>query len=188
MPIENLHMTALEIKHSVTAPEISALLETLEPKIEEITNFTYSHRSRLVRPMLSYDASAVALSFVPAAEVGDSYTYHELRRDLYNLCRSTGCEVASRYVVPSAHLTIARFVTQEDFEKHEGGKTLLDSTKMKAFVECIEQLNIRLVSTWASDASGTEWIVGQEKGLDCCRGTLWFGDAERVRLGKGFSS
>lgn len=31
-----------------------------------------------------------------------------------------------------------------------------------------------------------EWVVGQEKGLDCRRGQLWYGGGETVNLGKGF--
>lgn len=31
-----------------------------------------------------------------------------------------------------------------------------------------------------------EWVVGQEKGLDCREGALWYGGGETVRLGKGF--
>jgi hypothetical protein len=28
--------------------------------------------------------------------------------------------------------------------------------------------------------------VGQEKGLDCRQGTLWYGGGETIRIGKGF--
>ncbi|KAI4136567.1 MAG: hypothetical protein LQ341_005547, partial [Variospora aurantia] len=109
-------MTALEITFSLTAPEISTFIHQLSPAIPAITDYTHSHSARLVKPMLSYDTAAIALSFVPAAEAEDGYSYHHLRRDLYDLATSTGVEVASRYVVPSAHLTVARFVNQDDVE------------------------------------------------------------------------
>lgn len=199
MPLPSLHMTALEIVHSVSASEVDSLVSILQSKIPEITDYTHHHRARLVKPMLSYDSSAIALSFVPAAGEGlaggrrsdeDDYTYHHLRRDLYELCTTAGVNVASRYVVPSAHLTIGRFVTQQDIlEEGEQGK--FDGSKVKRLVDRIEELNAWLEREyWPIEgygiALGGEWIVGEGKGLDCRRGTLWYGGGETVRLGKGF--
>ncbi|KAL9638854.1 MAG: hypothetical protein Q9164_001290 [Protoblastenia rupestris] len=56
--------------HSRTWPQIAECVDIMEPTIPEITNYTYSHRTRLVRPMLSYDSAAIALSFLPAAGEG----------------------------------------------------------------------------------------------------------------------
>ena len=123
----NLHMTALEITHSLTQQEIDSLVEQMIPGVPEITGHTYSHRARLVKPVVSFDAQALALSFLPAAgepgttaEGQDSYTYHHLRKDLFTKAQATGVKVASRYVVPSAHLTVGRFVTTKDFETTDG--------------------------------------------------------------------
>lgn len=133
--------------------------------------------------MLSYDGAAVALSFLPAAgenlpggEEGrskedDSFTYHHLRRDLFNIAKETGVSIDSRYVVPSSHITIARFLTQSDHDSPE---------KMRGFVEKIEGLNKGL------EGEEVQWIVGSEKGLDCREGTLWYGGGETVRIGRGF--
>ena len=201
--------------------------------------------------MLSYDSAAVALSFVPAAattttegesadgegEEEPNYTYHHLRRDIYNLCKSTGVQIASRYTVPSAHLTIARFLTQRDIlpsssssssshsqEAHHNDDTIdeldetykpaIDHEKLHRLVGKLEGLNLwlqreywpsSLTSEEAGSADGgqqqekeeeketkrvktsrSEWIVGQEKGLDFRKGTLWYGGGETVYLGKGF--
>jgi hypothetical protein len=190
MPLTKLHLTALEITHSLTAPQIKSILSHLGPStIEKMTDYTFSHRARLIKPMLSYDGAAVALSFLPAAgenlptndggegEKGerskddDNFTYHHLRRDLFNVAKETGVSIDSRYVVPSSHITIARFLTQED---HDSGE------KMRLFVEKIEGIN-----AWLK-GEGVEWIVGQEKGLDCRDGTLWYGGGETVRIGRGF--
>ncbi len=38
----------------------------------------------------------------------DGYTYHHLRRDIFGLVGGTGVDIASRYVVPSAHMTLGR--------------------------------------------------------------------------------
>lgn len=184
--------------------------------------------------MLSYDSSAIALSFVPAAgearppsnaglssdidnpdpaeietRQGDAFTYHHLRRSLYELSTSGGVEVASRYTVPSAHLTIARFVSQEDIsispqersedsaqaqpDEYDAKGIIVDSKKVFQLIEKIEDINAWLKEEyWPKEGQlgerikeGGEWIVGEERGLDCRKGTLWYGGGETVRLGKG---
>ena len=196
MPLECLHMTALEITHSKTEAEIDHLVKTMDSKVPEIADFTYHHRARLVKPMLSYDAAAIALSFLPASGEGlpnakaadaDTYTYHHLRRDMYGLCKSAGVEVASRYVVPSSHLTIARFVTQNDISSKDGSS--IDRGKVQGIVGRLEEINVELRSKyWSEDSLTSEgsWIVGEEKGLDYRRGTLWYGGGHSHYVGKGF--
>ena len=199
MPLESLHMTTLEITHSLTAPEIETLVDAMKPKIQEFTDFTFNHRARLVKPMLGYDSAAIALSYLPAAGEGlngdaeggiDSYTYHHLRRDLYDLCSSTGAAVASRYVVPSSHLTIARFVTQKDIAI-DGNEEVPDPLKMRKLVDVLEDVNMWLQKEFwdvkgPQFRAGGQWVVGEERGLECRKGTLWYGGGERIRLGKGF--
>ncbi|KAI4088754.1 MAG: hypothetical protein LQ339_008654 [Xanthoria mediterranea] len=179
--------------------QIDEIVNTMSSRIAEITDYPLNHRARLVKPMLSYDTAAIALSFVPAAgesppderqSSADNYTYHHLRRDLYGLSRSIGVEVASRYVVPSAHLTIARFVTPNDISISEKNETP-DPLKVQKLLDWIEMINTELRDRyWPKDnqhiKAGGEWIVGQKKGLDCRKGTLWYGGGETVRLGKGF--
>ena len=191
MPPENLHMTAMEVAHSLTEAEIADRITHMAPMLEAITDFTFSHRAVLVNPMLGYDAAAVALSFVPAATPQSSYTYHNLRRDLHCLCDRTGVAVESRYVVPSAHLTLGRFVSQRDFERRVDGEQRIDSDRMKIWVSEIEDINRSLQSSyWIAEGQeycpAGSWIVGHEQGLDYCKGTLWYGNGDRVRLGKGF--
>lgn len=183
-------MTAMEVIHSKTPAEIKDLVKILEPRAQIISDYTHDHRARLTKPMLGYDGAAIALSFVPAADESgkeaksDAFTYHHLRRDLYNLLQDAGLEVASRYVVPSAHLTIARFVTQ----------SLYEQGKVAALVEELERINRDLsTSLWPKEGNDSmtregEWIVGEEKGLECRRGTLWYGGGETVALGRGFLS
>jgi hypothetical protein len=197
MPQQNLHMTALEINHSLTAPEIAALVSQFPAStLETMANYTQTNRARLVKPLLSYDSQALALSFLPAAGESrtsssslsdldrklpdsDTYTYHHLRRDLFTQATSAGVKVGSRYVVPSAHLTIARFVREQDFD-------------VEGFVKVIEGVNEWLVREfWPKDDEGIkeggEWVVGEEKGLEVRKGTLWYGGGgETVVLGEGF--
>jgi hypothetical protein len=186
-------MNAFEIAHSRTPADISGLETQLTPRVPEIVDWTFYHRARLVKPLLGFDASAVALTFVPASgRDGDGYSYHHLRRDLYNLCTSTGVPITSRYIVPSAHLTIARFTSQADFTS-SGDK--LDPSKILAWVDFLKHINEWLrAEYWPKEndsnvegiKKGGEWIVGQEKGLDHRRGALWYGGGETLMIGKGF--
>ena len=204
MPLENLHMTAMEVTHSLTVTEIDHFVGILLPSSQPIAHFPASHRARLIKPMLSYDSAALALSFVPANGESlthsgianeDRYTYHHLRRDLHTAISNAGVKVGSRYVVPSAHLTIARFNSPNVF----GGDPMdasatLDVDKREHWIHEIDMINHWLENEywptednkWSIKAGG-EWIVGEEKGLDFRKGTLWYGGGETVHLGKGFT-
>ena len=200
MPSHCLHLTVLEINYSLTEPEIEGLIQTLKSKIPEITDFTLSHRARLVKPMLGYDGAALALGFLPAAGEwsheersikDDEYTYHHLRRDIYDLSKSTGITIASRYTVPSSHLTIGRFITKEGFSTTKGEQVVPCPEKMQEWIHTIECINRWLQDKYwpeagHSIAQGGQWIIGQEQGLDCRKGKLWYGGGETVRLGQGF--
>lgn len=194
MPREKLHMTTVEMAHSKTVSEIVSLVETMSSTIPDICNFTSSHHARLVKPLLGYDKAAIALSFVPAAgepipndtpktEHDDSYTYHHLRRDLYDLCESTGTRAGSRYVVPSAHLTIARFVDQQVYT----------SGNVHRLIETIEEINTDLQKKfWGQGPDGTrdvvQWVVGEGKGIECRKMRAWYGDGESHLVGQGTPS
>ena len=141
------------------------------------------------------DGAAIALSFLPAAGEGlppsatsgrsredDNFTYHHLRRDLFNIAKSTGVSIDSRYVVPSSHITIGRFLSQDDHDSPE---------KMGTFIKKLDEINEWLEDEyWPKKGreriENGEWIVGQEKGLDCREGTLWYGGGNTVRIGRGF--
>ncbi|KAF2083781.1 hypothetical protein K490DRAFT_76311 [Saccharata proteae CBS 121410] len=200
MPQASLHLTAMEITHTRTEEEISALVSAMQKHIPDIVNYTLDHRARLVKPMLGFDASAIALSFVPAAggeglrssarrtAEDDNYTYHHLRRDLFGLCEKTGVEVKSRYVVASAHLTVGRFIQTGDVEDEEGR---VDRKKVGKLVEAIEAINEWLGEEFWPGAEGIkdggEWVVGEGTGLDCRRGALWYGaGGETIMRGQGF--
>lgn len=205
MPSHRMHMTTLEVTHSRTPDEISNLVSGIRPAIPIITNLTYTRRCRLVKPMLSYDLSALALSFLPAAgEIilaptqlppgqqqqqhgecattanGDEYTYHHLRRDVFYLLRQAGVEVDSRYVLPSAHITIGRYLTETDHDTRE---------KRETWVRTIEEINKWLeTEVWDTERGSYvgEWMVGQERGLDARSGTLWYGGGRTLMVGEGF--
>ena len=173
-------------------------------------DFSYSQTSsKPNQPAQSTDERHKANS-EPEVRQDDSYTYHHLRRSLYELCVEAGVEVASRYTVPSAHLTVARFITQEDISaprpnNDKGQPVQDDETRTEAVSVVKEKVQmlvdkIEAINAWLQDEywpkkgrqeavvkNGGEWIVGEEKGLDCRKGTLWYGGGETIRLGKGFS-
>ncbi|KAL2264914.1 hypothetical protein VTJ83DRAFT_7424 [Remersonia thermophila] len=190
MPLHRMHMTTLEIAHSRTAEEIADLVASARPVIPALTSLTFSRRARLVKPMISFDLSAVAVSFLPAAgeepltsadrtAKDDEYTYHHLRRDALNMA-SGHVEVASRYVVPSAHITLGRYLTQEDHETPE---------QRRKWIQAIDDINKWLETEVWGVKDGEfvgEWIVGQERGLDSRCGTLWYGGGRTIMTGEGF--
>ena len=191
MPPPNLHLTINEMAHSKTPEEIGQMLEMMRPKLLEICGYASNHPARLVKPMLAYDGAAIALTFLPAAgeeapeglRHQDSFTYHHLRRDVYDLCKGTGVEVASRYVVPSAHLTIARFVNQD---LHRDGK-------VPVLIELLESINDDLRRKFWGDEKGdgsvtAQWIVGEEKSIDCRVWTVWYGGGESAYVAEGTKS
>lgn len=203
-----MHLTTLEVTHSRTPGQVASLVGQMRPTLPALTNFTFTHRSRLVKPMISYDLAAAAVSFIPATgepltspppcattctamtdgdnqdaprhTVDDSYTYHHLRKDVFDLAKTSGVDIASRYVVPSAHITLGRYLTQEDHATPE---------LRERWVRTIEEINAWLeAEVWEKTGEEFvgEWIVGQEKGLDARCGTLWYGGGRTLMLGEGF--
>ncbi|KAJ5316104.1 hypothetical protein N7476_006411 [Penicillium atrosanguineum] len=197
MPAENLHMTTLEMVSGKKQPdvdEVTAFLQANAP-LQELVNYTLTHRARLGRPVVSYDASALALSFLPVFEdagkmneaVNDSYSYHHLRRDLYDRVTQSGCQIGARYCVPSAHITIARLVIPVG-STHEEELAALEGNVVK-LVERLEDINQELRSNdWKrfGHPSRGEWTVGQEQGLELNKGVAWYGTGEKVLIGQGF--
>ncbi|KAL2264456.1 hypothetical protein VTK26DRAFT_21 [Humicola hyalothermophila] len=207
MPAQRMHLTTLEIAHSKTPEEIADLVSCVRPAIPALTSLPFRHRSRLVKPWLSYDLAAIALSFLPAAgekvlspppvqphpdgiahpgllgedtAETDKYTYHHLRRDVYKLVAETGVPIASRYVVPSAHITLGRFLSQKDHETPE---------LRQHWIQTIDDINAWLENeVWGAKGGEFigEWIVGQEKGLDARCGALWYGGGRTIMMGEGF--
>lgn len=191
-------MTALEITPARTAPEIDELVAFLQANapLQEIVNYTLTHRARLGCPIVSYDASALALSFVPITEdpesacagaKNSSYTYHHLRSDLYDMVTRSGCQIGARYNFPSAHLTIARFTVPVGGNSSETLESLCE--RAGKLVEKIEDINLKLTSNhWKrfGHPSRGEWIVGQERGLQLNRDRSWYGAGNVVLIGEGF--
>ncbi|KAJ5207258.1 Ribosomal protein L44e [Penicillium cf. griseofulvum] len=183
VPPDNLHMTTLEIRSSLTGPGIDEIASSLEMSgfVTELANYTLTHRARLVKPVISYDTSAIALSFVPAAGEedhsvysgkDDQFTYHHLRRDLHNIVTQSGCPIAARYTVPSAHITIGRFVTANAPQGGDADSQKKFEKEASQLIHKIEDLNHELRSNvWRlGDPSQGQWVIGHEKGLELIKG------------------
>ncbi|KAF4435853.1 60s ribosomal l44 [Fusarium acutatum] len=168
-PSLDLHMTVLEIVHSETREVVDACLEQLQPRSMDVVHFARHHPIQLVRPQLSFDRSAVAMTFVPAAD--RLYTYLHLRRDLAELLEETGIQVASRYTTTSSHLTLARHIEGDD---------LVALATRKAWVSAIEAMNERLAQ---DGLCCYEWNIGLDSQLIIQKGNLWYGGGECVADG-----
>lgn len=196
----------MEIAHSLTPADLETLIAAVPAAVvERATNLPreLAHGdtpriARLYKPMLVYDGSAVAISFLPvgstappapgAADDPTHFTYHAMRARIHELFTEAGITIASRYVVPSSHLTVARFVTDEDTsvdlpDPSATVRRVNDPRKMKAFVDAVEDVNRWLAEEYGGDKG--MWTVGEEKGLEMRRGRLWYGDGESVMVGKG---
>ncbi|KAJ5805997.1 Ribosomal protein L44e [Penicillium pulvis] len=183
-PQDSLHITTCELMNAKTRTEVDDMIAIFQQKLplEEIVNYTLTHSPRLVRPIVSYDATAVALSFVPAAETDkDLYTYHHLRRDLWDFVSESGCQLGARYIVPSAHVTIGRYAMPPGADQ---SKELDDlCVRVAGLIEKIEDINQELMSGYwkrfGSPSRGV-WVVGQEQGMQLNQGRSWYGNGEVV--------
>lgn len=165
-----LHMTVLEIASGRPEAEIPPLLERIQGVLSQVTELLRARaRERktatLNTPMVAFDASGVALSFLPKRE--GEWTYHHLRGEIYDIVQGW-VEVKGRYVVPSAHLTIGRYLRE------------LSEQEMRGLGEAIEWVNREL------GEMGGKWTVGEEVGLEVREGACWYGDGgRRVASGRG---
>ncbi|KAG9236344.1 RNA ligase/cyclic nucleotide phosphodiesterase [Amylocarpus encephaloides] len=189
-PSTCLHMTVLEIVHTLTPEEVAACVATLRPCLKEMADWPLKHRTRLIKPMLNIDDGAVALSFVPAAgECRDSvsddqYTYLHLRNDLSRMSCENGVEVVARYATTSSHMTVARFVSNKDHG---------DKRAMESWIKTLEALNIWLKDNYHPKIGqpnkvdvDCEWYIGAERPLEIRQGSLWYGGGETIETGTAY--
>jgi vesicle-fusing ATPase len=209
------HITVLEVAHTKTPLQIKEYMNGLRSYLEDLLKYPCSHMVRLHRPLLSYDGAGVALTFLPAdsdpgflkpssqldkvAICSADCSYHHLRRDMFNLCAETGVIPESRYHNPSAHVTIARFITSVDFSAETSANGDTESLlavhgpeRMKKWIDTIEEINRWLMEEYwpdpsndllpnpppsETDAAG-QWIIGKDAILDCRTGNNWYGGGD----------
>lgn len=159
MPRTCLHLSALEITHSVPVEVVEQQLVKLRPFLDRLLNSNMEgNTTTLTRPLLCFDAAALALTFVPVEN--SEWTYTHYRSRLYEFVQNfANVTVDSRYQVPSAHVTIARFI--EDVSERA----------VDALLEEILKINEWLEQEWKS----LEWTIGDERATECRCGRIWYG-------------
>ncbi|KAL1714030.1 RNA ligase/cyclic nucleotide phosphodiesterase [Schizophyllum commune] len=186
-PASNMHITLLELVVAKTEMDVEEAIQKLGSEVtEKLVGYPKAHPTRLVRPRLNIDLGGLALSFVPAAggmeEAAEDprYTYLHMRRDLYALAGGAGVTPQARYAVPSAHITLARFASDEDFvaptEQEKEKEPAAE--KVAEFVQLVDAINEEL------GTSDLVWTVG-EAGVELRRGRTWYGGGDAVRRAEG---
>lgn len=184
MPRDNLHITALEVTHSTTFTAVDSLIEKIGLSLlEQMVMKPVGKGVRLGKPFLSYDKAALAVSFLPLEGGKEkSYTYHHLRRDMWEMLKRGGFDVDSRYIVPSAHVTVGRFFSTAEIQATE--KPGAVSKEMKRWIEVIDGIN-----EWL-EQEGEEYMRGDngdgepfwemDAPLILRKGRLWYGGGDPV--------
>lgn len=160
MPRTCLHLSALEITHSVPVDVVESQLIKLRPFLDRLLNANMEgNTTTLTKPLLCFDSAALALTFVPVDD--NQWTYTHYRSRLYEFVQNFAqVTVDSRYQVPSAHVTIARFI--EDVPEQA----------VDALLEEILRINEWLQS---SEWKSLEWTIGDERATECRCGRIWYG-------------
>ncbi|KAI5478561.1 hypothetical protein MNV49_004820 [Pseudohyphozyma bogoriensis] len=169
-PPSQLHLTLLEVIHS--QPSYAAL----EPLLTQITTTNFlptlstiisASPAKLDSPKLGIDAGGLALTFLPSFDTTlqtstkDDYTHHHLRRDIHATALDSSITPSARYAVPSAHVTVARFLRP------------LEEKEVAELVGFVRGVNSRL------EREELEWRVGEE-GWECKAGLVWYGEGDVV--------
>lgn len=186
MPRECLHMTALEINNSEPIEKVLKNMELIKPHVDQLLN-PAGETPILMRPLVCFDASALALTFVPIdhpvdhkkeetdvtatpKEIQTGYTHY--RAQLYEtVTKVAGIDVDSRYQVPSAHITIARFVKE------------IPPEAIDAILNQVKELNAWLDESY-SDPNKFSWKIREERANVCRYGRLWYGGGTSEGTGK----
>jgi hypothetical protein len=170
MPLHKLHISLLEIAHNTTPAIVDERVKQLRPHFPKLLAYPQNNPTHLFRPQLACDTSSLVVKFLPVTGTNTSYTYHHLRRDLFDQVSTLGIIMCPRYVVPSAHITVARFIDNVDFEMD--GKTVEE--KMRKWWKLIDNINVWLASL--PDEKGM-WTIDN---AECRTGTQWYGGGESV--------
>jgi hypothetical protein len=184
IPAEDMHLSIVEISHRHDVPFLrkvhSFLGDHLLLKLLSVISSPEREPLRLIKPMLLFDKSGVALSFVPA--VADN-TYHHLRTQLHTMLLETGMAIDTCYTAPIAHITIARFVDDRLFIPcPDWPKT--KEEQLHAWEDLISAVNrdLRRKYWGEGNEAAFEWVVGKELGLEAQLGYIKFGRPRRMAL------
>ena len=156
-----LHCTIYEVTHSRTAEQLEAVLERVRVRQAGLFDLPLSSVT-LDPPLVNFDTAAVALTFLPC---DDTYTFHHLRRDVYARVADIGLAWTGRYIAPTAHITIARFI--------DGGFPSRPGLSMPQWVDGLEQLRAEC-RHWDG-----RWVLS-EGFAEVSTGRSWYGSGYSV--------
>ncbi|KAJ7669482.1 RNA ligase/cyclic nucleotide phosphodiesterase [Mycena polygramma] len=186
----DLHITVTEVAHSHTPEEIRNLVDRVRPVLPDLADLlrdraVEGRRAKLDAPRVTWDAGGIALSFLPRSDAGGGWGYHHLRRDVFDILGRV-LEVNSRYVLPSAHITIARYIApMGEGEMRALGRTLeVVNEALEAWSKGEERSEGTTVDGRPRERMSeelrvierAEWTVGEEQGLEVRAGACWYGD------------
>ena len=110
-PPHYLHITVYEVTHSRTAEQLQPLLAAVRSHESQLFSALPVDRVRFDSPLLNYETSTVALTLLPV-DVGD-YDITTLRAEVGERLSAVGVQWEGRYVAPTAHITIGRFIRSQ---------------------------------------------------------------------------
>jgi hypothetical protein len=157
-------MTLLEILCVGTSRHLSSVVAKIKPHLHELLQ---TKGCRLVQPMLTCDRVAFAITFV--SPVDDNWGHLHLREQIWENCVDcVGVMPRMRYCLPSAHVTIARWI----------GPATGDIVRIQ---EIVGQINAKIEEIW-KDVGGL-WTVadnGGAEGVRCLSGLIWYGIGDEL--------
>jgi hypothetical protein len=181
IPAEDMHLSVVEISHRHTIHFLRNVYSFIgDELLGKLLSTLDGQPPVLIKPMLLFDRSGVALSFVPALAEN---TYHHLRTRLHTMLLETGMAIDTCYTAPIAHVTIARFVEDTLFKPSLYGPKTKEE-QVRAWDDLISAVNRDLRRKyWGDrDGAGFEWAVGKELGLEAQLGYIKFGRPRRIAL------
>ncbi|KAJ6470204.1 RNA ligase/cyclic nucleotide phosphodiesterase [Mycena vitilis] len=195
----DLHITITEVAHSHTPEEIGNLVDRVRSVLPDLADLlrhcaVAGQMARLDTPTVAWDAGGIAMSFLPRADAGGAWGYHHLRRDVFDLLGRV-LEVNSRYVLPGAHITVARYIApMREKDMRALGRTVeMVNEALEALSKGEERSEGTMVDGRARERmldelrmiERAEWTVGEEQGLEVRAGACWYGDGGRTIIKGG---
>ena len=111
-PLDDLHVTLMEISSSQTFPVVSETADRILENIDDILRDAPA--AEIHSPILVFDNRAVSISFIPVDQGLET-----MRRSIFEKLNTIGIHVLPRYHEQAAHVTLMRYIAplQTDIEK-----------------------------------------------------------------------
>lgn len=176
-PPSFLHMTVVEwVSAEIgNAAQVRHVVDTLQGKgaeaLDALTGL-YAHTVCLVEPTVSFDAAAIAISFLPASsdapEGAHDYAMYRTAKikQVQDIAAKYGLPAPKpRYLLPSAHITVARVC-----------RPLHENSSIPFLVEGLD----RITRSWHErHGSSLRWPIHACQ-LEVMHGQVWYGGGQRT--------